>query len=168
MLKKIGCVLLLFVVFGAVAGPWYIRTAYYAPGGNPFYPKSCLWWAGEQGADFPWHHVSPEIKAGLESPRTWWVVEWESLHDPTGQVDGDQKLGGWGPWFAVLCVPAVGVGLLLMLRRKEWELIGLMVAVVVPWLAMPVDGQTWSRFILPVILVGFVGLGRVLKECEPK
>lgn len=163
-MKRLLPIIIWLVVFNAVTLPWFLRTAYYAPGHSPFYPKTCLWWDGEHGADFPWHHVHEDIKEQLRENRvrTWFV----SMMDPTGCINGDQKIGGWGPFYHVLCVPAALVGFLMMVWRREWDTVMLMLCVVVPWCFFPSDGQVWSRFIMPTVLVGFVGLGRILREVE--
>lgn len=157
-------IILWLVVFSLVGLPWMARTAYYAPGHNPVFPKSLLWWDGEYGADFPWHHVHEDIKTRLRENRlhTWF----DSTMDPTGIINGDQKIGGWGPFFNVLCVPAALAAVVVCLRRREWDTLVLMVCVFGPWVAFPSDGQVWSRFIMPVTLVGYVGLGRILTEVE--
>jgi len=154
-----------FLIFTLTAAPWIGRTAYYAPGHNPVYPKSILWWHGEMAQDFPFQHVGDDIQ---ESMRTAPLLTlWLSTMDPTGQVDGDQKIGGWGPFYNILCVPAVIVTFLIGVRRREWNLILLLSAIIVSWVVFPREGMLWSRFVLPWTLAGLISFGRILRKCEP-
>lgn len=154
------------VVFALTAGPWLARTAYYAPSHNPMYPKDFLWMHGEYGASFPWHHVHEDIQQSMrERPLP---TLWLSTMDPTGEVDGDQKIGGWGPLFNVLCVPAMIVAVLMswIKRREGFPVFVLLAAVLVPWACFPHVAMVWSRFVMPWTLAGFISLGSVLKLCE--
>jgi hypothetical protein len=130
------------------------------------YPKSIILFKGEYPDSFPWQHVPPEIQQALTD--NWWATMWASLMDPTGQVDGDQKIGGWGPLFNVVCVPALIVAILMLGKRRAWTLLALLSVIILPWVCFPTVGQTWSRFVMPVTLAGYVGLGVILKEMEPK
>lgn len=159
--------ILWLAVFTLTCAPWFVRTAVYAPGHNPVYPKSAGPFKGEYGADFPWrYHVNDDIMEGLEHDPL--ATLWQSALDPSGQVDGDQKIGGWGPFYNVLCIPAIGFAVLIGIRRRAWLCVALLAAIIIPWLVFPTVALTWSRFVLPVTLAGFVALGMVVKETEPK
>lgn len=157
-------VLFWLLVFTLTCAPWLMRTAYYAPGHNPVYPKSILWWQGEFGQDFPFQHVSDDIQTAMKEKPI--LTLWQSTMDPTGMVDGDQKLGGWGPLFNVLCIPAIIIGIVLATRRREWSLVLLLACILLPWAVFPQAGALWARFVLPWTLAGFVALGVVLKEVK--
>jgi len=162
-------ILIWLAVFALCVAPWFALTAHYAPNHSPVWPLSVGPWHGEYDymqnlptpTRFPFHHVDEWIRKGLHQNRL--AMYWQSTMDPGEEISGDEKLGGWGPFYNVLCVPAIFLAVFAALIRRRWDLLALLAAVVIPWLLFPLDGQTWSRFILPVTLAGFIGLGIMLQ-----
>lgn len=164
--------LLTFLLVVILAGSfWYVRTAIYAPSHNPVYPIQIQY--GDtiilKGIDssyrsqvFPWHHIPEDLRDRLDRSHVLTVLE--GALDPWGLMNQGPKHGGFGPVFGVLLLPAAAVSLLWAAWRREWGVVVLVGCLVVSFALMPPHGHTWSRFILPVTLVGFVGFAYILRR----
>lgn len=168
MKSKLLTTLLLIAVLAVSGCFWYARN--YALTGNPVFPMQVkvgdkMIFEGESGfydsRTFPWHHIPDWLQADLDE-RHWQTVL-TTAFDPWPRQDEGNKVGGFGPVFGVLMMPAIPIALLLSARRKEdTAVLYFLVAVLVPFIAFP--QHTWARFILPTVLAGFVSLGYVLKQ----
>lgn len=169
MMKTRILTTLLFVVVLAASGCFWFARNYHLTG-NPVYPFQVM--VGDKmifegksafydSRTYPWHHIPDWLQTNLDERH--WSTVMTGAFDPWPRMDEGNKVGGFGPVFGVLMVPAIPIALLLSARRKEdTAVLYLLLAVLVPFIAFP--QHTWARFILPTVLAGFVSLGYVLKE----
>lgn len=164
-LVRAGAVVALFLVLGS---GWYLRS--WAQTGNPFWPYRI---AVAERVVFEgiWNPIA--VNATPEPLEPWPAVlrparSWVSDLDVPARMSTeperpDARLGGLGPAWLLLGLPAVAAALVLTLRRRDRRFAAFALAVGLPSLAAVPD-PWWSRFTIALAAVGFVALARVLAE----
>lgn len=170
MIRKVAYALLFLACVAASGGSSYWQN--WRDRQNPFYPfnlkigeRVLLRGIGDELyniGNFPWHHVPDDLQERLDDNH--WKTVFGSCFDPNLIVTQDVKIGGWGPVFGVICVPAVLFAFMWAARREDWAMIWFLLAMIVPYVLFP--QHTWGRFLLPVIPAGLVSLSYVLERMK--
>ena len=164
-LARAGAVVALFLVLGS---GWYVRA--WAQTGNPFWPYRIAV-AERVVFDGIWNPITvnptPEPlepwPAVLRPARSWVGDLDVPARMSTDPGRPDARLGGLGPAWLLLGLPAIAVALALTLRRRDGRFAAFALAVGLPSL-LAVPDPWWSRFTIALAAVGFVALARVLAE----
>ncbi|MGH9132073.1 MAG: hypothetical protein ACRDWV_10505 [Acidimicrobiales bacterium] len=153
----------LWATLGWVLGPmsglsafWYVRT--WVTYGNPFFPVSMLGFSGYGtmanqiiGANKPavLHHVPFGILGEM-------IYSWATDLTPHTYTYGS-ALGGLGPQWLLLCVPALVAGCVMALRAKRLGFVGGVVLPVVV-ISLATGAGWWTRYTIGLAGVGLVCL----------
>jgi len=173
--KKTVLRILLFLTAFLVTGAWwYVSDAIQAPNHNPVYPITLVvgdkvLFMGINNSDhrsnvFPFHHVPEQIHRDLDTRRMW--TWWQTTLDPWPGVGLDNKMGGFGPVWYIVGVPALLTTLIsLCLLRRAGSLV-LLLTILIPLFFFPAHGQTWARFVIPYTLIYPLSIGAMIKELD--
>lgn len=150
---------------------WYVRA--WVGYGNPIYPVTVsvlghTIFAG-QGS------VQSIILSGVNDPsavagKPLWQQMWTSWsNDPVLKLQFgytyDQRLGGFGPQWLLLEVPALLAYGVYTARKQRTVLLAFLVPCVVVFLAQP--ALWWSRFVLFLVAPGAIALAFFLERSRP-
>ncbi len=145
----------------ALAATWYIRT--WITYGNPFYPVSILGFKGlgsinqviiQGNEPLSLRHAPLGVVGSVFSS---WIYD---LH--AHRFIYDQRLGGFGPQWILLGVPALAVCMVAFARRRRDYLFGLILPVLV--LAVASQAAWWARYTMALAGVGCVCLAWCLES----
>jgi hypothetical protein len=144
---------------------WYIRT--WVLFGNPVYPVK---------VDILGLAVFPGRPLGdfLSVPRPagpWWfevLAQWshDFLWRGHRYYGFDARPGGFGPLWSYLAAVLLPVFAYDTIRNKRWAAVNFLLPVAVVFLLQPY--KWWSRFTLPVLAAGLIGLADCLDRAPPR
>ncbi|KYG11330.1 hypothetical protein BE21_07855 [Sorangium cellulosum] len=143
---------------------WYLRT--WLKYGNPLHPFPMMGFEGKLSFD--------DIMRDNTPPEIW------NAHGLLAKLWGswsadltrhafryDQRLGGFGPQWVYVLLPALLIGLAVFLRRRQWDLLwGLALPLGVLLVAHP--GPWWARYTLFLAGLGCVCLAAALDVVRPR
>ncbi|WP_258358472.1 hypothetical protein [Moorella sulfitireducens (nom. illeg.)] len=165
---RLSLILSITIFTGALfvwGGFWYLRNwlAY----GNPFFPFTfkvlgyTLWPGQGSVSDLVMAKNTPPELAGLPGWQQL-LLSWQETYGP---YTFDQRLGGFGPQWLYLEVPALFVTITLALVRREVRLLLLLLPLIFLFWLQP--SRWWTRYTVFIVATGALSLA-YLEERLPR
>jgi len=119
----------------------------------------------EGSADVGEAHFSRELLGAqlydaLNSGPEWPIV-FDGFFDPQEVLFQGNRIGGWGPAWTILLLPAIPIALIWALLRRRWNVIAIIVCCLLPFFLFKYN-HTWTRYHLPIIAAGTTAFAYLL------
>jgi len=159
-------VLLTWIVLTFIFGSYfYLRN--WVETGNPtgFYNVDIAGYRFFEGTDNVEDHFSegllnPKIYDALEEGPEWPIVL-DGFFDPQTFFTQGNRIGGWGPVWTLLILPAIPIALLWALIRRRWKVLAIVICCLLPFFLFKYN-HTWTRYHLIVIGGGIISFAYIL------
>jgi len=155
------------ILFGSY---WYVRN--WLDYGNPLgiFMVRIGHWIIFKGEDpmlalFHPRNWPPELYESLRTGPVLPII-WSGFFDPDLVSYGLNRIGGWGPVFTTLLLPAIPIALALAIARRKWMPVLIAVALMIPYFMYEPVQRTMTRYHLQLIGLGCVCFALVLNWLE--
>jgi len=111
--------------------------------------------------------LTPKLYDALEKGPEWPIVL-DGFYDPNLFFSQGSRIGGWGPVWTILMLPAVPIGILWALIRRRWDVLALIITCLLPFFLFKYN-HTWTRYHLIIIgagVISFVYIISLLRETK--
>lgn len=164
-LKGFATALVIFVIVSFVFGSYfYLRN--WVQTGNPtaiykIQVGSLVVFDGELSPSFHQNrqHTGPKLFDALQENE--WPVIVDGFFDPNERFSISPRIGGWGPPWGIILLPAIPIALGIAVVRKRWNLIATLFSLALPFLIYPYN-RTELRYHLQLIGMGTVAFAFIL------